>query len=306
MSVRLTRERSRVRAPSVPVKKRRFFKTAVSSDTSGSSHLSAPVSKRVGQKGQGYMYFSRKTHFLSLAIMLAALIRLSGSMIEGFIRMVVNRNVTLTPDMMDSILWNVQAGCSLAEISLIALVFYLSLKKLRRYKGLVDEDDYAQMGRLQEEVFGKNISSLSADSIEQLLQMWAVILIGAECVYFCSSIVYKRFTTELMLLLFGGRQYTSFVSIYNLTHGFKYLEMLTAIVLGVVMTAIVLHDRYLKIAAAVITVVFLLAFGIFQMQTIQVSGRQIGIVWTSVIFHLTETIGLFILSVYLSKHYRGL
>ena len=252
------------------------------------------------------MYFSRKTHFLSLAIMLAALIRLSGSMIEGLIRMVVNRNVTLTPDMMDSILWNVQAGCSLAEISLIALVFYLSLKKLRRYKGLVDEDDYAQMGRLQEEVFGKNISSLSADSIEQLLQMWAVILIGAECVYFCSSIVYKRFTTELMLLLFGGQQYTSFVSIYNLAHGFKYLEMLTAIVLGVVMTAIVLHDRYLKIAAAVITLVFLLAFGIFQMQTIQVSGRQIGIVWTSVIFHLTETFGLFILSVYLSKRYRGL
>ncbi len=241
--------------------------------------------------------------------MLSAVIRLAGSMIEGFIRMIVNRSVSLTPDMMDSILWNVQAACSFVEITFIAVIFYMSLKKLRRCKNLVEEDDHAEMGRLQQEVFGNNISSLSADSIEQLLQMWAVILIGAECVYFCSSIVYKRFTTELMLLLLGGAQYsqyTSFISIYNLTHGFKYLEMLTAIILGVVMTAIVLHDRYLKISAAVITVIFLLAFGIFQMQTIQFSGRQIGIVWTSVIFHLTETMGLFVLSIYLSKHYRGL
>ncbi len=57
----------------------------------------------------------------------------------------------------------------------------------------------------------------------------------------------------------------------------------------------------LAIAAA-----FLIAFGVVQMQTVALSGRNVSIVWTSVIFHMTETVGLILLSVYLSKHYRGL
>lgn len=252
------------------------------------------------------MYFSKHKHILSVAIMLSAIIRLTGSLVEGLIRMIVNRNVKLTPDIMDSVLWNVQAVCSLLEITAIAIVFYVSWRKLNRYRSLIDEDDYNEMGRLQEEVFGSDLSSLSVDSIEQLLQIWGVILTGAECVYYISSMIYKRFTTELMLLVLNGNQYSSFVSIYNLTHGFKYLEMLTAILLGVAMTSIFLHDKYLNIAAVLITVIFLAAFGIFQMQTINFPGREVGIVWTSVIFHLTETLGLFGLSVYLSKHYRGL
>jgi hypothetical protein len=72
------------------------------------------------------------------------------------------------------------------------------------------------------------------------------------------------------------------------------------------MTAIFLRDRRLGIAVLMIAVLFLLAFGILQMQTITFTGREIGIVWTSVIFHLTETVGLFGFSVYLAKHYKGL
>ena len=36
------------------------------------------------------------------------------------------------------------------------------------------------------------------------------------------------------------------------------------------------------------------------------SGQMVGIVWTSIIYHLTETVGLFLLAVYLSRRYRGL
>ncbi len=256
------------------------------------------------------MYFSKHKHLLSVAIMLSAVIRLAGSLLEGVVRMIVNRSTNLSPDMMDAALWNAQAIFSALEIVAIFLVFFLSWRKLRRYTGLIDEDDRGELGRLQEEVFGSHLSTLSAESIEQLLQIWGVILAGAEVVYYVSSLIYKRFTTELMLLVLGGggqvTSYTSFVSIYNLTHGFKYLEMFTAILLGVAMTAIFLHDRYLKITAIVITALFLMAFGIFQMQTLSLAGRQIGIVWTSVIYHLTETLGLFALSLYLSRRYKGL
>ncbi len=91
-----------------------------------------------------------------------------------------------------------------------------------------------------------------------------------------------------------------------MTHGFKYLSMLMAILLGVMMTAVFLHDRRLEIAVPVIAGLFLLAFGLLHMQKISLIGREIGIVWTSVIFHLTETIGLFGFSIYLAKHYTGL
>ena len=112
----------------------------------------------------------------------------------------------------------------------------------------------------------------------------------------------------LMTALSGSNGLTdgTFVMLYNMTHGFKYIEMLCAILLGVVMTGIFLSDPYLRIASLVILVLFMLAFGVFQMQTVSLMGRSVGIVWTSLIYHATETLGLFLLSLYLSRKYRGL
>ena len=98
----------------------------------------------------------------------------------------------------------------------------------------------------------------------------------------------------------------TFVMLYNMTHGFKYLEILSAILLGVVMTGIFLNDRFLKLSSMAILLVFLISFSALQMQTVYLMGREIGIVWTSLIYHVTETLGLFLLSLYLSKHYKGL
>lgn len=252
------------------------------------------------------MYFSKKTHLLSFAIMTAAVIKLAGAATEGIIRMMFARMPALLPDMLDTLMWRVQVISSVVQVALIAVIFFMSWRKLSRYRELIDEDDRAELGMLQKEVLGEHLSSLTANEIGQLIQIWAVILIGAECIYFFASMIYRRFTKELVLMAINGAEYDSFVSLYNMTHGFKYIEMMTAILLGVVMTAIFLSDRYLKIAAVVISIAFLLAFGVFQMQTIGFSGREIGIVWSSVIFHLTETIGLFMLAVYLSRHYIGL
>jgi hypothetical protein len=104
----------------------------------------------------------------------------------------------------------------------------------------------------------------------------------------------------------NGAGNDAFVVIYNMTHGFKYLEMLSAILLGVVITGIFLNDRFLKVASMAILLFFLLSFGVLQMQTISFFGREIGIVWTSTIHHVTETLGLVFLSLYLSKRFKGL
>ena len=162
------------------------------------------------------------------------------------------------------------------------------------------------MGRLQEEYLREGHSALTSDTMAQLLQLWAVILVGAETIYLVSSAIYRMLVEELTQLFLNGIPYESYISIYNMSHGFKYLEMLTAILLGVIMTGIFLGDNLLKAVAAVIAVVFLLAFGIMDMNTVALPGRVVGIVWTSVIFHLTETLGLSLLALYLSRKYNGL
>lgn len=252
------------------------------------------------------MYFNKRTHLLSYSIMISSLVRLGGALAEGVIRRILKSDVSLAPDMLDVALWRVQVAMSVVEIVCIALIFLYFSKKLLSFKDKIDADDQEELGRLQKEYLGEHLSSLSSHEIGHLLQMWAVILIGAEFIYCVTSAIYRKFIINLMLLAVSGGQYTSFVSVYNMTHGFKYLEMITAIVFGITMTGILLEDRRLKISALIITVIFLLSFGVFQMQTISFSGKDVGIVWVSVIFHLTETIGLFALSVYLSKHYRGL
>jgi hypothetical protein len=174
---------------------------------------------------------------------------------------------------------------------------------------LVPKDDQQGMGELQKEIFGKSkLASLSVASVNRLLQLWAVIFIGAELIYDFTSIMYRRFIGMLMDALSTGTGMTdgTFIMLYNMTHGFKYQEILSAILLGVMMTGIFLNDKYLKIATVVILGMFLISFGLLQMQTVNLMGREIGIVWTSIIYHVTETVGLITLARYLARRYRGL
>ncbi|MBR5376522.1 MAG: hypothetical protein IK139_04515 [Lachnospiraceae bacterium] len=252
------------------------------------------------------MYLNKRTHFLSTAIMLSAFFRLLVNMIEGLARIIINRSFNYAPDMLDSVLWKIHTVCSLLKTAAVIMIFFLTRKEIMRVRDLIGDDDWEEMGKLQKEEFGSGLSTLSADAIEQLILIWGVILGGAECVYFISTMIFRKFTTQLMMMAVGGAQYDSFVPLYNMSHGFKYLQMMTAIVLGIAMTGIFLRDRLLNISSGVLMLVFLLAFSVLQMRFITLPGRQIGIVWTSVVFHLTETVGLFALSVYISKHYAGL
>ena len=173
--------------------------------------------------------------------------------------------------------------------------------------GIVEEDDREEMGRLQEEVFGEKLSSLSAQEVSKLLQIWAVIFIGAQIVYEVSSSLYRGFVNDLFDLLSVAvfQDASALLSIYNNTHGFKYLAMVISILIGVMMTGIFLDDRFLKGVAVGTAFLFLVCFALLQIHTVSVLGRSIGIVWTSVIFHFLETAGLVCFSLYLRGKYQG-
>ena len=254
------------------------------------------------------MYITGKRPLLSTFILGVAVIKIIAAALEAVIRLVVNRQTDMAPDMMDILLWRVQMGSSFLQIVMICLIFLRLWGKLKRYLSIVSEDDMRAMGELQREYLGKNLPTLSASSVSRLLQIWAVIFIGAETVYAFIAILYRRFIAMLMDALSQGTAMTdgTFVMLYNMTHGFKYVEILTAILLGVIMTAIFLQDRFLKIVSVAVAVMFFISFGILQMQTVNLMGRTVGIVWTSIIYHMCETIGLVLLSYYLTKKYKGI
>ena len=254
------------------------------------------------------MYLNVKTHILSKAIMIAAIVKIIAAFCEGGLRLILKRSTSLSPDMLDTMLWHLQIAISIIQIVITAFVFFLSYKKLNHYINLIDKDDIKGMGDLQKEYLGEKIASLSVSSVNRLLQLWAVIFVGAELIYVFTSTMYRRFIGMLMDALSLGQGMTdgTFVMLYNMTHGFKYLEILSAILLGVVMTGIFLNDRFLKMASLAILAVFLMCFAALQMQTVYLMGREIGIVWTSIIYHVTETVGLFFLALYLAKKYKGL
>ena len=254
------------------------------------------------------MYISVNKHILSRAIMSVAIVKLIAALLEGVVRFFLEKNNSSSPDMLDIMLWHSQLIISLLQIAITAVIFFVTWKRLNHYVSVIPPEDRKSMGDLQKEYFGENIASLSVSSVNRLLQLWAVIFVAAELTYLFTSIMYRRFIGILMDALSNGEAMAdgTFIMLYNMTHGFKYLEILSAILLGVVMTGIFLNDRYIKLGSLAILLLFLISFGAIQMQTVNLLGREIGIVWTSLIYHITETLGLALLSLYLSVRYKGL
>ena len=252
------------------------------------------------------MYFSPKKHILSDVIMKVALLRLFGAGVYGALRLFLRR-MSAVPDMVDVMIWRAQVLTSAAVLILSALIFVQALYSIAKGLRSVPKEDRIEMARLQEEVFGENNSALPVETIRRLLRIWLTILVGAQSMYDFSAVIYRRFVANLTQFFIdstGGTGET-FVSIYNLTHGFKYQGMLIALLLGAMMTGIFLDDRALKITSVIIACLFMISIAGLEMFTLSLMGRSYGIVWSSVIFHLMETVGLFALAMYLRRRYNG-
>lgn len=140
-------------------------------------------------------------------------------------------------------------------------------------------------------------------NVKPLLLIWGVILIGASVIYEITSILYSRAISQIFTVT-SQKQY---IYLYNSTHGFKYIGMMVAITLGTIMTGIMLKSKWLIFLSTFIMTVFIGAFAVFQMYTLNLDfiGKSVGIVWTSVIYHLSETAGLLLMALYVRiKYYK--
>lgn len=253
------------------------------------------------------MYFSPKKHILSNVILLVTLIRFIGFVLSGSARTLVRRGGML-PDMADQMVWRIQSCIAMITITLSACVFIVALRKTGRYFELIPEEERADMAALQEEIFGSSLSNLNGEIIRKLLETWFVIFVGVQLMYEVFSEVYRLFALRLYdAIAESGKLMTdAYTSLYNLSHSFKYQGMLIALLLGVIMTAIFLDDKTLKLVAILAASVYLLSSTGLEMATFSVLGKDIGIVWSSVIFHVIDTVGMICLALYLRVRYHGI
>lgn len=253
------------------------------------------------------MYLNTRKHYLSKSICLSSVIGLLAQCLNALSRILFSSNLS-EPDMLNSAIYAFNVSVQIIVILLIIIVFGRNLREMRHIMSIVLDDDVEKMGLLQKQYIPEGISTLKASAIYQLLEIWASILLFIQVMSMVSNYQYKRFVSELyrIIPMDSYEQAVEFSGIYNSTHGFKYIGMFSALIIGIFVSAVFLNDRFLKVLSVIATLVFLMAFTIFQMITFDTEIKIISIVWTSVIYHGLETIGLIVFSVYLAKHYKGL
>ncbi|MEE3467116.1 MAG: hypothetical protein VZQ83_01620 [Eubacterium sp.] len=252
------------------------------------------------------MYLSQKYRPLTQTLIVTTLIQVLASLFQMSFRLLSRKSNGL-PDMLDNKIWWMTIAVDAVALVLIAVTVILALKKIKAVTGSVAEDDKIMMRRLQEDTFGKNLSELPADLIYKLVAVWGAILVGVGIVQEIVAILYRRFASDLVDFLRSGlfTRKRALVESYNSTHGFKYLAMLVALLLGMVITAILLEDKRLLVTVVIVAGIFLLAFSLLDMTMLRVFDVSIGIVWTSVIFHVLQTLGMVGFVCYLRVKYKG-
>lgn len=253
------------------------------------------------------MYINKKEHFLSSALFAAAVVHIIANIASVVARRILRAKYSSVPDMDNTAIFISQVVIAALLILVMAYIFIHAYDKLYKSMSVVGENDRMKMAVLQQEIMGNKIPALTGESIGKLLELWGVILVGIRMVYEICSMVYRQFISDLVdMSMSSDTAGEEFVTMYNNTHGFKYIGLLIAISLGAIMTGIFLNDRFLKVATMIIMLFFLLSFVLLGMHTVSIGGYSVGIVWTSVIFHFMETVGLLVLGLYLRKSYIGL
>ncbi|MBO4395328.1 MAG: hypothetical protein J5819_03165 [Eubacterium sp.] len=248
------------------------------------------------------MYLSSKKHLLSTTLIITTLIQLVSTASQHVLRRIMGGGSENAATGIDISVWIMQHTLIACAYVLSLIVIMLAIMRVKHYIGVVDKDDRAMMGRLQEDKFGENLSALPAEMIQRLLGLWAVILTGIGILQTIFLVMYHNFIVDVSAI---DNYENELTTIYSHMDGFKNLIMIFALLLGVVITAVMLGNKTFTIISAVVAVALLLAFCILNINKVALFGVQVGISWTSIAFQLISTVGMILFAIYLRVKYKG-
>lgn len=144
-------------------------------------------------------------------------------------------------------------------------------------------------------------------AVRKLLVLWGVILIPVQVINDMVGMLYTRMLQLIQIAFLTSGTDTDgkmFAMIYDMTHGFKYVCLFLAILIGVVMTGEILDRKILILLSGLVAVLFMVAFTVLRMGSVSIDAMdtyEIGVNWTSMIFHVLNTVGLFSVGLYIDR-----
>lgn len=252
------------------------------------------------------MYINKNKHIVSSFLLIASLVKILMTMGNALTRFLLTRSdveIAILNEKIESISF----GISIAQIIIITSVFVFCIKKIQHIRNIIPKEEYEEIALLQKEMAVDSVSVLRIEQIDHLLKLWGFVLIVIQLVYDLSTTVYERMILGILkIVLMSGVDYDIFVGVYNSSHGFKYICMVSAIMMGIFVSGLFLEDKILIWSSLAMLIVFMCAFMFVNSSALHMLGRNMEIVWTSVLFHALETVGLFITGIYLRIRYKGM
>ena len=142
-------------------------------------------------------------------------------------------------------------------------------------------------------------------NVRKMLVLWGVILIPIQMINDVCVMLYARMLELIQHVFIEGNVDPDgqiFAMIYDSTHGFKYICLFLAILLGIVMTGEILEKRKLMIVSLIAAILFLIAFALLRMDSVNINNIttfEVGLNWASLVFHTLNTIGLIGIGMYI-------
>lgn len=252
------------------------------------------------------MYLNKNKHIISYFLIIAAAIKIAAMMGNALARQLLTRGDSDIAALNTNI---AQAGLFISFLQFVFLViaYIYFYKKIRKYKNIFPVEEQIEIAKLQAENLKDGVSVLNINQTEHMLKLWGFILIMMQLISDVSTKMYENLIMYILsLITLSDFDASIFVAIYNSSHGFKYICMMTALIIGTYISSLFLDDRVLKIAAFVSLVLFMVTFRYTDSTALSMLGREMIIVWTSVLFHISETIGLLFIAIYIRIKYKGM
>lgn len=252
------------------------------------------------------MYLNKNKHIITYYLIIAATVKIFGMIGNSLVRFFLvgsDSEIAALNFNIDRVGYII----SCLQIVILVATFVHFKKQISHYRRLIPEDEYEEIAKLQKEVLKEHVSTLSLDQIDKLLKLWGFILIAMQVIYDLTTMVYEAMITYILSLVrITELDMSIFVAMYNSSHGLKYIGMMIALIIGMYVSGLFLNDRIMVMTSFALLAVFMIMFLFVNSSSFNMLGKSMVIVWTSVIFHASETVGLLGIALYIRYRYKGM